>query len=149
MKEKFSVGMVLSYEYRKIAIIELVSYLPKTLMFFIAVKMGMFEKHGILVFGLGQVMFYGMCFLLTFYFSKNKTILLEKINKNDNSYEYFDKKSKKVLKELSFISLLKLILQQFEKIVLVFNNTVQNSSVYSIVSNLGSIIVRFLFAPLE
>ena len=44
--------------------------------------------------------------------------------KNDNEYEYFDKKSKKVLRELSFISLLKLVLQQFEKIVLVFNSTV-------------------------
>lgn len=66
-----------------------------------------------------------------------------------NKDRYLDSKTKKILKELSYISILKLLLQQFEKLVLVWGKAVEVSSIYSLVSNLGSIIVRFVFAPLE
>lgn len=40
-------------------------------------------------------------------------------------------------------------MQEVEKIVMVMVNDVQILSVFSLVSNLGSIIARFIFQPLE
>ena len=54
-----------------------------------------------------------------------------------------------MVKELFYISLFKLLLQKFEKILLVVNNEIKDSSVYSLVSSLGSIVVRFVYAPIE
>lgn len=68
---------VLGYEYKKIALIELVSYLPKTCMFFIAAKTGMFHTYGILMFGIGNLIYYGMCLLLTFYLTNYKIIFIK------------------------------------------------------------------------
>jgi O-antigen/teichoic acid export membrane protein len=62
---------------------------------------------------------------------------------------YLDPKSKTSLKEFSVLSILKYILQEFEKIVLVIMDISHISSVYSLISNLGSMVVRYLFAPLN
>ena len=102
---------------------------------------------------MGQLVYYGICLLITFWLTSYKVLFITPFQieskEGVEEWAYFDSKTKKILKELSYISLLKLFLQQFEKIVLVYQNTVQDSSIYSLVSNLGSIIVRFVFAPLE
>ena len=102
---------------------------------------------------MGQLVYYGICLLITFWLTSYKALFITPFQTESKEgveeRAYFDSKTKKILKELSYISLLKLFLQQFEKIVLVYQNTVQDSSIYSLVSNLGSIIVRFVFAPLE
>ena len=45
--------------------------------------------------------------------------------------------------------MVKLVLQEFEKIVLVVMDVSHISSTYSLISNLGSVVVRYLFAPLN
>lgn len=60
-----------------------------------------------------------------------------------------DASTKQSLKDFSFLSFLKLILQEFERIVLVVMDTAKISSVYTLISNLGSIVVRYIFAPLN
>ncbi|KAK5578876.1 hypothetical protein RB653_008551 [Dictyostelium firmibasis] len=46
-------------------------------------------------------------------------------------------------------SIYKLLLQEGEKFVLFFSETNQGQAIFAIVSNLGSLIVRFLFLPIE
>jgi oligosaccharide translocation protein RFT1 len=62
---------------------------------------------------------------------------------------YFDPQSKSSLKSFSVLSFLKLILQEFERIVLIIMDISHVSSIYSLISNLGSVIVRYLFSPLN
>ncbi len=64
-------------------------------MLFLAAKTGMFEKYGILMFGFGQFIYYGMCFIVTFYLSNYKIMLLQKLDGKDS---YLDSKTKKILK---------------------------------------------------
>lgn len=45
------------------------------------------------------------------------------------------------------MSLLKYLLQEFQQIVLVVMDISHISSMYSLINNLGSTIVRYLFAP--
>lgn len=125
----------------------MVSYLPKTLFLFVAVKLNFFESYGILIFAIGQVIFYGISLILTFFQTDSLSVaIIHKIQKED---VYFDPKTKKILKERIYISFIKFILQQFSKIILVFKQITEVSSVYSLISNFGSIAVRFIFAPLE
>ena len=49
----------------------------------------------------------------------------------------------------SWQSFEKLLLQESEKVVLKFTNSLLNQGVFSVVSNLGSLVVRFLFQPVE
>ena len=86
---------MLTYQYRKIAIIELFSYLPKTLFIFIASRIHLLEKYGILVFGVGQLIFVFFYFAITFSVVPNKTLLLQKLSPDG---AYLDPKSKKVVK---------------------------------------------------
>jgi hypothetical protein len=115
------------------------------LILFAAARVGLFEQFGILTFAVGQLFFYSICLILTLRFTHYKIVTVRKL---DAAGSYFDAKTKQILKELSFISFFKLVLQQFEKIVLVVHHSVQHSSIFSLVSNLGSIIVRFVFATL-
>lgn len=71
---------------------------------------------------------------------------MKKMSEEDG---FIDPKTKKVLKERIYISLIKLLLEQFEKIILVVKHVVETSSIYSLISNFGSIAVRFIFSPLE
>lgn len=109
---------------------------------------GWFERYGILVFGMGQVCFYAISLLVTVFRTSYRHFLLKKLPDEPDTL-YLDTKTKKVLKERVYLSAIKLLLQEFEKIVLVINQETQTSVVYSLVSGLGSIVVRFIFAPLE
>ena len=68
----------MSYQYQLLGIIEFVSYLPKTFAVYIAARLGMFEKYGILLFGFSQLIFYGISFIITFLYSKYKGSILMK-----------------------------------------------------------------------
>ena len=58
------------------AIIELLGYLPKTLLLFLAARVGLFQKYGILMFALGQLVFYAIGLLLTFLQAPRKSFAL-------------------------------------------------------------------------
>jgi hypothetical protein len=64
-------------------------------MLFLAAKLGLFEKYGILMFGFGQLIYYGMCLAVTFYLSNYKIMLMRKLDDKDS---YLDPKTKKILK---------------------------------------------------
>jgi hypothetical protein len=74
----FNYRLVLSYKYQLLGVIEFVSYLPKTFAVYIAARLGMFEKYGILLFGFSQLIFYGISFIITFLYSKYKGSILMK-----------------------------------------------------------------------
>jgi hypothetical protein len=73
-----------------------------------------------------------------------------KITDDQRPQETFlvDKKTRESTKEFLTLSVLKLGIQQFEKIALVALDVSSFSSIYVLISNLGSIVVRYLFAPL-
>jgi hypothetical protein len=73
-----------------------------------------------------------------------------KITDDQKPQETFlvDKKTQESTKEFLTLSVLKLGIQQFEKIALVALDVSSFSSIYVLISNLGSIVVRYLFAPL-
>ena len=49
------------------AIIEMSAFLPKTLFIFIAAQLGLFEKWGIVVFGIGQFIYAFLLFVISFF----------------------------------------------------------------------------------
>lgn len=53
------------------------------------------------------------------------------------------------MKDFTGTAILKYFLHEFEKVVLVLMNVAHISSIYSLISNLGSMVVRYLFAPLN
>ena len=57
---------VLKYNYIRTAIIEMCSFLPKTLFIFIAAQLGLFQKWGILVFGIGQFIYAFLLCMISF-----------------------------------------------------------------------------------
>jgi hypothetical protein len=48
------------------AIIEMASFLPKTLFIFVAAQMGWFESYGILVFGMGHFIYTFLLLIIGF-----------------------------------------------------------------------------------
>ena len=68
-----------------------------------------------------------------------------------NSLQLDQKTKNTLLLVLSFTwqSFEKLLLQESEKLVLKFTNTLTDQGIFSVVSNLGSLVVRFLFQPIE
>lgn len=63
----------------------------------------MFQSYGIVVFGIGQLIFYLMCLILTFCLTKYKILFIqpisvEKSDKKGSQNIYLDQKTKKVLK---------------------------------------------------
>jgi hypothetical protein len=70
------------------------SFLPKTLFIFVAAQMGMFEKYGILVFGIGHLIYTLLLMVVSFvatpreykslWWVKIKSYNNENENDNDN-----------------------------------------------------------------
>jgi len=88
---------VIKYEYFKIGVIEVASVIPKTIFIFFASFLNWFSSYGILVFGVGQII-YSVCLMVIFFgISKNKAILLQPFTDHDKVV-YFDPKSKSSLK---------------------------------------------------
>jgi hypothetical protein len=86
---------------------------------FVCARSGLFEQYGILVFAVGQTIFSSVNLLSTFALTHYKTLTLHTLPREPTTY--LDPKTKQILKEFSLISLLKLLLTQFEKIALVVN----------------------------
>jgi hypothetical protein len=67
----------IKYEYLKIGVIEVISIIPKTLFIFFAASMNLFSDYGILIFGVGTIL-YSFVFMVSFYInSSNKSIKLQ------------------------------------------------------------------------
>ena len=139
---------VIDYKYLRIGLIEVVSIVPKTVFIIWAAFYNYFETYGILIFGVGQILYSVTLMIIFYYMSSNRAILFQEF-KSDGESVLFDPKSKASLKEFSLLSILKFVLERFEQIVLVFLNIVEISSVYSLINNLGSVIVRYIFSPLN
>ena len=114
----------------------------------------------LLSFALAQVA-YSICLLsgYLFYFHKQIQLKNQEIPFK-NLRELFPEKPKGKEKLLNgelfgltftflWQSIEKLLLQEGEKFVLKFTETLINQGTFSVISNLGSLVVRFLFLPIE
>ena len=146
--EKYMVSCVLNYRYLRIGVVEVTSIIPKTLFVLAAAWLGWFHAHGLLVFGAAQLV-YSATMMTTFWaMSPLKGLGAAKWGE-EGEQRWVDPVSRKALGEFGVMSVLKLVLHEFEKIVLVFMDVPHISSTYSLISNLGSVVVRYLFAPLN
>jgi O-antigen/teichoic acid export membrane protein len=132
----------------KIGVIEVISIVPKTLFIFLAARHDLFPHYGILLFGVGALL-YSLVFMAAFFIaSTNKSLLLQPYQQGDQVI-YVDPASKESLRDFTGTAILKYFLHEFEKVVLVLMDVAHISSIYSLISNLGSMVVRYLFAPLN
>ncbi|KAM9969759.1 hypothetical protein ACTFIR_001595 [Dictyostelium discoideum] len=115
---------------------------------------------GLIGFGYAQILYsltlvigYFGYFLINIINNKNKKEFSNCFKSIDQLFPKFSTRIDRNLIKLSLLytwqSIYKLLLQEGEKFVLFFSETNQGQAIFAIVSNLGSLIVRFLFLPIE
>eukprot|EP01130_Rhizamoeba_saxonica_P011392 TRINITY_DN4736_c0_g1_i1.p1 TRINITY_DN4736_c0_g1~~TRINITY_DN4736_c0_g1_i1.p1 ORF type:complete len:464 (-),score=30.65 TRINITY_DN4736_c0_g1_i1:94-1485(-) len=142
--------------FRGRTMIEFLSQLGRCYFTFIFVYSGI---DGILAFAYGHLLYSSIRFLLFalyIYLVINyfdKTDLVEK--HMENIYDIFPSFDVSLstltgITTTNYITcIIKFILQESEKIVLSYAETLANQGVFSVVNNLGSLVVRFIFNPIE
>lgn len=142
---------ILNFEYSAYAKSEGISIFLKTIVLYLLVS---FEICGNLeAFALAQFTESSFFFVFSLFVNNLRSKETVKFNfrfRKINESNYLHPEQKELAVHLSIISILRYLLTEIEKLVLViFQTTAFVSSEFALVSNLGAMIPRYFYMPLE
>ncbi|EGR27152.1 nuclear division rft1-like protein, putative [Ichthyophthirius multifiliis] len=139
---------ILNFEYSISAKSEAFSFFGKTLILFFLTKFNFF--HTLINFGISQmVQGFIMLFFCIYFTGENMHLFPKKL---EGQNYYIIPEMKEMGYQFTLLSFFRMISQELEKFVLILLNKqtqTQINSEYLIVSNIGSIVPRYIYAPTE
>ncbi|EAR82704.2 RFT1-like protein (macronuclear) [Tetrahymena thermophila SB210] len=137
---------VLNFNYSVGAKSEAIAVFTKTLFLFFLTKVNIF--HTLVNFGLSQIFYASMMLLCCLFFGGYQSLIPSKVEGKDY---YITPEMLDMGYQFTVVSVIKLISQELEKIVLinVKKDDVKLQSEYLLVSNIGSLVPRYVYAPIE
>eukprot|EP01016_Furgasonia_blochmanni_P021492 TRINITY_DN2372_c0_g1_i2.p1 TRINITY_DN2372_c0_g1~~TRINITY_DN2372_c0_g1_i2.p1 ORF type:complete len:473 (+),score=60.03 TRINITY_DN2372_c0_g1_i2:270-1688(+) len=153
--EPFLANAILNFDYDVNAKSEAASMSTRTISLFVLTKLNVLPP--LTVFGIAQILSsIVLLFTARRYSSRlpqqdNVKLWPTKIQERGQEY-YVNEGMKDMGKQLTIIAFLKFLLTEVEKLVLInvkTKDSVKTSAEYSLVSNVGSLVPRFLFLPIE